>query len=362
MLMCLLSGRLSAQTSDDDRNNSDRRYSAVICYSRRNGTGSKNLLIGDIRMRFLWKLIKWLVGLALILFLAAGLYAGNVAYEELFSAPWDQILGIENRKGELDRIHSLEARNGWQRVEVHSKDGTKLVGTYIPGESGTRNTVILLHGLYQNRTMCIPYANIYRRMGYNVLLADLRGHGESEGGHTDWGIHDVEDMNAWVSLLRSKHPQMQIGFHGVSLGAAMALIYSASDEGKQMKFYVADSSYGDLLDLGRDKLMKYTGDDRLVLGMDVLNPFFQAALYMHTGKLLSDIDPVNRVQHMTSPVLFLHGAKDQLVPPEVAELLLADSSSTNKKLYIFQGASHTMEMSANGPAYREYVTDFIKNT
>ena len=110
-----------------------------------------------------------------------------------------------------------------------------------------------------------------------------------------------------------------------------------------MKFYVADSSYGDLLDLGRDKLMKYMGDDRLVLGMDVLNPFFQAALYMHTGKLLSDIDPVNRVQHMTSPVLFLHGAKDQ-------------------KLYIFQGASHTMEMSANGPAYREYVTDFIKNT
>lgn len=39
------------------------------------GQGSKNLLIGDIRMRFLWKLIKWLVGLALILFLAAGLYA-----------------------------------------------------------------------------------------------------------------------------------------------------------------------------------------------------------------------------------------------------------------------------------------------
>lgn len=61
-------------------------------------------------------------------FLAAGLYAGNVAYEELFSAPWDQILGIENRKGELDRIHSLEARNGWQRVEVHSRMGRNLSG------------------------------------------------------------------------------------------------------------------------------------------------------------------------------------------------------------------------------------------
>ncbi len=312
-------------------------------------------------MGCLWKLIKWILYLVILIALAAGCYAGNVAYKELFYAPWDRILGIENHRTDLNRIHEMESRYGWQRVMVPSSDGTELRGTYIEDAGNTRKAVILLHGLYQNRSMCIPYVDMYRQMGYNVLLIDLRGHGESGGDRTDWGIHDIEDLNSWVDFLKAKNPAMQIGMHGISLGAAMALIYSGSDEGQEMKFYVADSSYGNLLGLGRDKLMTYTGDERLVLGMDILNPFFQGALFFHDQKLLRDIDPLCRVEKMTSPVLFLHGGNDTLVPASVAEELLEASHSANKQLYIFKGAGHTMEMATNGPAYREHVQNFVRN-
>lgn len=311
-------------------------------------------------MHFLFKLFKWLIILVLFAALSLGFYAGNLSYEELFNAPWDRILGIENHRLDLGKIHGLEDRYGWQRVMVPSKDGTELRGTYIETVKGGRKAVVLLHGLYQNRSMCVPYISMYQDMGYNVLLVDLRGHGESGGGHTDWGIHDVDDMNAWVDFLRSKNPSMEIGFHGISLGAAMALIYSGSEEGQHMKFYVADSSYGNLLALGRDKIMTYTGDDRLVLGMDVLNPFMQAAMFFHTGRILSDVDPASQVTRMSSPVLFLHGGADMLVPPSVAHELLADSSSSVKELYIFDGAAHTMEMAVNGPAYKQVVQKFVK--
>lgn len=311
-------------------------------------------------MHFIFKLFKWLIILAFFAAVGVGLYAGNLSYEELFKAPWDRILGIENHRQDLGRMHALEDRYGWQRVRVPSKDGTVLRGTFIETVKGGRKAVVLLHGLYQNRSMCVPYIDMYEEMGYNVLLVDLRGHGESGGNQTDWGIHDVDDMNAWVDFLRSKNPSMEIGFHGISLGAAMALIYSGSSEGKNMKFYVSDSSYGNLLALGRDKIMTYTGDNRLVLGMDVLNPFMQAAMFFHTGKILSDVDPACQVKHMTSPVLFLHGGADMLVPPSAAEELLADSSSTKKELYIFDGAAHTMEMATNGPAYKRTVQKFVK--
>lgn len=312
-------------------------------------------------MHFLWKLMKVFFYLLLMAVLAAGLYVGNMGYEELFTAPWDQILGIENHRKDLRRIHLMEDEYGWQRVRVPSEDGTELAGTYIETVKGGKKAVILLHGLYQNRSMCIPYISMYQQMGYNVLLVDLRGHGESGGERTDWGIHDVDDMNAWVDFLRSKNPSMEIGLHGISLGAAMALIYSGSDEGRQMKFYVSDSSYGNLMELGKDKVLTYTGDDRLVLGMEIINPFLQAAMFLHTGKLLSDIDPADRVEKMTSPVLFLHGGSDRLIPSFVAEELLGNSSSTKKELYIFQGASHTMEMAANGEAYRENVQRFVRS-
>lgn len=310
-------------------------------------------------MHFLFKLFKWFIILIIAAALVLGFYAGNLAYEELFTAPWDRILGIQNHRSDLARMHGLEERYGWQRVMVPSKDGTELRGTYIETVKGGKKAVILLHGLYQNRSMCVPYISMYQDMGYNVLLVDLRGHGESGGGQTDWGIHDVDDMNGWVDFLRSKNPSMEIGFHGISLGAAMALIYSGSKEGQQMKFFVADSSYGNLLELGRDKILTYTGDDRLVLGMDMLNPFMQAAMFFHTGKLLSDVDPASQVTHMTSPVLFLHGGADMLVPPSAAHELLADSSSSVKELYIFDGAAHTMEMAVNGPAYKRVVQKFV---
>ena len=312
-------------------------------------------------MGCLWKLIKAMIYLALLLCIAVGCYAGNVAYKELFYAPWDYILGIENHRKDLREIHSMEDRYGWQRVMVPSADGAELRGTYIEDAGNGKKAVILLHGLYQNRSMCIPYVDIYRQLGYHVLLVDLRGHGESIGERTDWGVHDIEDLDSWVDFLKAKNPSMEIGIHGISLGAAMALLYSGSDQGKQMKFYVADSSYGNLMELGRDKLMAYTGDDRLVLGMDILNPFFQVALFAHDRKLLCDLDPLYQVKKMTSPVLFLHGGRDKLVPPDTAEELLAASASTRKKLYIFQGAGHTMEMATNRPAYREYIQNFVQN-
>ena len=132
-------------------------------------------------MGCLFSLFKGLLYMALLALLLAGGFAGNMAYEELFHAPWDQILGIENHRRDLSQIHAMENRYGWQSVTVPSEDGTRLKGSYI--ESGNRNhrAVILLHGLYQNRSMCVPYADIYREMGYSVLMVDLRGHGESGG-------------------------------------------------------------------------------------------------------------------------------------------------------------------------------------
>ena len=49
-----------------------------------------------------------------------------------------------------------------------------------------------------------------------------------------------------------------------------------------------------------------------------------------------------------------------LVPPSVAHELLADSSSSVKELYIFDGAAHTMEMAVNGQAYKQVVQKFVK--
>lgn len=289
-----------------------------------------------------------------------GAYIGNMAYEEFYDAPWDQLLGIENHSRDVSTVRQWEKERGWEPVRVNGQDGTILRGTYIENRHDSHKTVILIHGLYQNRSMCLPYMEVYRRLGYNILLIDLRGHGESEGAHTEWGIREIDDLAMWCQWLRNRDEQMSIGLHGVSLGAAMALLYAGSEYGKDLSFVVADSSYGNIISLGREKLWQASGDKRAIWSYDLLDPFFQAAMFYHTHKTVSSLEPAQAVKRMKMPVLFLHGSDDALVPVKTAKSLYDNCTSPKKELYIFADSPHAVGIETDRSEYLRVVSRFIE--
>ncbi len=297
----------------------------------------------------------------LVLALAAGCFIGNMAFEEFRAAPWDKVLGIENHSHDVKQMRQLEKERDWEPVRVNALDGTILRGTYIADGRGSHQTVILLHGLYQNRMMCLPYVSIYRNLGYNVLLIDQRGHGESGGEHTDWGLSEIDDLTQWVQWLHERDGAMKIGLHGISLGAAMALLYAGSERGDSLSFVVADSSYGNIIALGREKLRQAAQDERAVWGYNLLDPFFQAAMLFHTHKLVSNIEPAQAVRFIKAPVLFLHGGQDTLVPVQTVQSLYDNCGSADKHVYIFKDSPHAVGIETDTAAYRRVVTRFLQN-
>jgi len=295
-----------------------------------------------------------------VLFIGSGLYVGNIAYEHFLNTHWDQILGVENHTQDIRPIQRAEQRFGWRKIYISAPDGTLLRGTYIETEKNLHRTVILLHGLYQNRSMCLPYAAIYHNLGYNVLLVDQRGHGESGGAHTEWGISEVGDIEAWVHWLRKEDQLSIIGLHGISLGGAMALLYAGSEHGSQLAFCVADSSYGNILRLGKDKAFDWLQNSKAIWGVNIVTPFFQAAMFYHTHKFLSDIEPLQAVKHITVPVLILHGGADELIPVATAEDLYQMCGSNSKKIYIFKKTPHAVAIEKNYNEYRRVLTGFLE--
>lgn len=309
-------------------------------------------------------LIHKLIGICCVfavLFIGLGVYVGNLAYTEFREAPWDSLLGIENHTKDVGVIQQWEDERHWEKVWVTAPDGTNLRGTYIENAEPTRDTVILIHGLFQNRTMCLPYISMYRNLGYNVLLIDLRGHGESGGNHTGWGLSEQGDMAAWMNWLQQKNSHMRVGLHGISLGAAMALLYAGSDAGKNLSFVVADSSYGNIIALGQEKLREAQADKWTIRGYKILDPFFQGAMWYHTGKLVADIEPAQAVKRITVPVLFLHGSDDQLVPVQTAKSLYDNCQSPDKDIYVFGHSGHAVGIATNSGEYRETVTTFVSH-
>lgn len=129
-----------------------------------------------------------------------------------------------------------------EEVQLQSRDGWTLTGTYKAAEAG-KPTAILLHGGSGRRQDWYPFAVQMAKRGMGYLAFDLRGHGQSqnapEGQPAQWNKFVVskaynewdnmrEDIAAAVLFLSTRgvaQEGMPVG--GADVGANIALKYAA---------------------------------------------------------------------------------------------------------------------------------------
>jgi alpha-beta hydrolase superfamily lysophospholipase len=90
----------------------------------------------------------------------------------------------EDRARKLAR--SLDA--GFENPAILAKDGAVLRAWSLLPHRGNGNSVILLHGLGDNRMGMIGYAELLLSHGYGILMPDSRAHGQSGGKVATYGL------------------------------------------------------------------------------------------------------------------------------------------------------------------------------
>jgi pimeloyl-ACP methyl ester carboxylesterase len=93
-----------------------------------------------------------------------------------------------------------------QDISIHASDGVTLKGWYVHPQHFNGNSVILLHGITDNREGVRGYARLFLEHGYAVLLPDARRHGESGGELATYGVKESEDIHRWVSWMVEHDP------------------------------------------------------------------------------------------------------------------------------------------------------------
>lgn len=68
------------------------------------------------------------------------------------------------------------------------------------------------------------FAKQYYKAGFNILMPDLRGHGDSEGQYTTMGYYESVDVIDWIKEIIKKDPDALIVLHGISMGAATVML------------------------------------------------------------------------------------------------------------------------------------------
>lgn len=285
-----------------------------------------------------------------------GLLAGAAFYREFCE---------NNTRFELDRFQSLQAQleegirtKGWRNVSIESRLGYTLKGTYLPAATPSDKTIVFVHGVASSRLMGLWYAPLYLNHGYNVLIYDSRASGESGGQAISWGYYEKYDLDQWLDWVEDRHPNGTIGVHGVSMGAATALMHAELNESsKRVKFYVADSSYTNLEQL---LLQQINASVQLhhPWWVKLLLNYSSLAAYWKEGFYYRDVSPIDAVTKVTTPVLYLHGEADPLVPALMCDTLYQTTKGYRQE-HIFPGDKHAMAIFNHRRDYQRLVFDFI---
>lgn len=120
--------------------------------------------------------------------------------------------GIGNPRPE----NTILPKKPYVKVAINGNLATKCWHIKVPNAKGT---VILFHGYGGNKSDLLGQSAIFNKMGYNCLLADFMGSGESEGNATTIGFYEARQVVDCYNYVKKteKHP---IVLYGNSMGAA----------------------------------------------------------------------------------------------------------------------------------------------
>ncbi|HEY6337045.1 MAG TPA: alpha/beta fold hydrolase [Candidatus Sulfotelmatobacter sp.] len=221
----------------------------------------------------------------------------------------------------VDASHTLDA--DFADVSISTSDSITLRAWLIHPRHANGDSVILLHGLGDNRIGMTGYAQLLLTHGYSVLMPDARAHGASGGPLATYGLLERYDIHQWFDFLNTQPPDSTrssegharcIFALGESMGAAQLL--QSLDSSTPFCAVVAESSFATFHEIAFDRMGQpfHLGP---WFGRVILRPLVEAAFLRARWKYnldLQQVSPEDSVARTQVPVLLIHGQIDSNIP------------------------------------------------
>ena len=167
---------------------------------------------------------------------------------------------------------------------------------------------MLVHGMWSSWLEMAGLGRDLHGRGFDVLLFDLRGHGQSDPSRLYLGRRERGDIRAVMDWAESEgFTNDRIGWLGYSMGGSTLLMEAARNP--RIQVAVIDSPYGDLPKLLETQLSKHSGLPKW------FNPGILLAARFIYGVRTDDLIPIRSAKSWGQrPLLLIHGESDTTVP------------------------------------------------
>ncbi len=309
-------------------------------------------------------LLRWIGWVLLVQFilinLSAALYAYKFTYyytdipatgasspTNIFSKTWKLFTGPKFPRS----VITEEPVFPYDTVRLQTSKGLFIDAWFSRPDSAAKGTVILFHGITVTKTQLLDEASEFRYGGYNVMLVDLRGHGNSAGNTTTIGYREAEEVKLAYSYVEQTG-EKKIFLFGNSLGAVV-ICKAIADYGIKPT--------GIIIEMPFLSLQSYLKARARTLGFPQ-QPF----AFLTTGWIGIE-KGFNGYRHNTThyvtkihcPVLMQTGAMDEFVLNKESEKIYEAIASSDKKRVVYEKARHESFLRHDRSLWRMSVEEFL---
>jgi uncharacterized protein len=310
-----------------------------------------------MKRKYILRLLLSIILLQLLLInLSAYLYAYHLTHFPVYSGQpatshnnfitktWKIFSGPD-----IYRNTKQEIWNEYHAATVGSVEGLDINGWYRKTDSSA-SWVIFIHGVTSNKSYFKKEADKFVEWGYNILLVDLRGHGNSNGKSTSFGVKETAEVKSAFDWVRSQNAE-KIILYGSSMGAAV-VIKSVADGVVQPDGIVADMAFASLHDhyKARVKTLGFPSQP-----FAFLFTFWTGVQQGYNG---FSHDVAEYAKKVDAPILMQWGDRDHLVNAEETKRIFQNIGTSEKRLVVYPGADHHSYLITHQHDWEEQVKNF----
>ncbi len=227
----------------------------------------------------------------------------------------------------------------FQRIELNTEDGLKLIGWIVPSanDSSSGPWLLFCHGNASDISYpdYILRYKIFNKIGINVLAIDYRGFGESGGKPSEEGLYN-DALTAYNYLNKTiKISPERIIIYGHSLGAAVAIDLATK---VQAGAIVAKAAFKSVPDMGQQ-----------------LYPFLPMNLLVK-NKFMS----IDKVSSIAYPKLFIHSIEDEIISINDGKALF--EKAIQPKSFLQIKGNHDSAPILSEETFIKGLSDFLSGT
>lgn len=213
----------------------------------------------------------------------------------------------------------------------------KIHGWWLRSKTEEAPVLLYLHGNGGNVSANLPRAERFHQVGFTVFLIDYRGYGLSQGRFPSEKRLYEDAQTAWRYLVEERNvdPE-QLYVFGHSLGGAIAI--ELATRHPEIPGLVVEGAFTSMLGMAR-----YKGSYN----------------WLPVNWLLTQrFDSLKKLATLNTPIFYLHGTEDLVVPAEMSRTLY-QATLGRKELWLVEGAGHNDIATITGEAYEKRIWQFL---